>query len=140
MPEQCYGGSYVADIAQSIIDKDGRKYEQLSDQERMEAFREIAYQMMLDLQHEVMSRMGTEFDCWFSERSLYVEDETGESPVSRSLKAMEDKGYVKEEDGAIWFRSSALGDEKDRVMIKACLLYTSPSPRDVEESRIPSSA
>ncbi len=48
-----------------------------------------------------------------------MEDETGESPVSRSLKAMEDKGYVKEEDGAIWFRSSDLGDEKDRVMIKA---------------------
>ena len=119
MPEQCYGGSYVADIAQGIIDREGRKYEDMTDEERMSAFREIAYQEMLDLQHRVMSRMGTTFDRWFSERSLYVEDETGESPVSRSLKAMEDKGYVKEEDGAIWFRSSALGDEKDRVMIKA---------------------
>ncbi len=79
----------------------------------------MAYQEMLALQHRVMDRMGTTFDKWFSERSLYVEDETGESPVSRSLKAMEDKGYVKEEDGAIWFRSSELGDEKDRVMIKA---------------------
>ena len=119
MPEQCYGGSYVADIAQGIIDREGRKYEELTDEERMNAFREIAYQEMLDLQHRVMGRMGTTFDRWFSERSLYVEDEAGESPVSRSLKAMEDKGYVKEEDGAIWFRSSALGDEKDRVMIKA---------------------
>ena len=119
MPEQCYGGSYVADIAQGIIDREGRKYEGLSDEERMSAFREIAYQEMLALQHRVMDRMGTTFDRWFSERSLYVEDEAGESPVSRSLKAMEDKGYVKEEDGAIWFRSSALGDEKDRVMIKA---------------------
>ncbi len=119
MPEQCYGGSYVADIAQGIIDREGNKYESMTDQERMEAFREIAYQEMLDLQHEVLGRLGTTLDRWFSERSLYVEDETGESPVSRSLKAMEDKGYVKEEDGAIWFRSSALGDEKDRVMIKA---------------------
>lgn len=119
MPEQCYGGSYVADIAQGIIDREGRKYEELSDEERMNEFREIAYQEMLALQHRVMDRMGTTFDRWFSERSLYVEDENGESPVSRSLKAMEDKGYVKEEDGAIWFRSSALGDEKDRVMIKA---------------------
>ncbi|WP_165251655.1 arginine--tRNA ligase [Adlercreutzia sp. ZJ304] len=119
MPEQCYGGSYVADIAQEIIDRDGNKYEDMSEQERMEAFREIAYQEMLDLQHKVLGRLGTTFDCWFSERSLYVEDENGESAVSRSLKAMEDKGYVKEEQGAIWFRSSALGDEKDRVMIKA---------------------
>ena len=119
MPEQCYGGSYVADIAQGIIDREGDKYESLTDQERMEAFREIAYQQMLDLQHEVLGRLGTTFDRWFSERSLYVEDEKGESPVSRSLKAMEDKGYVKEDDGAIWFRSSELGDEKDRVVIKA---------------------
>ncbi len=119
MPEQCYGGSYVADIAQKIIDTDGNKYESLSDQERMEAFREIAYQMMLDLQHEVMDSMGTTFDCWFSERSLYVPDEQGESAVSRSLAAMDAKGYIYEKDGATWFKSSALGDEKDRVLIKA---------------------
>lgn len=119
MPEQCYGGSYVADIAQSIIDAEGNKYESMTDEERMEAFREIAYKQMLEDQEDILRQMGTTFDRWFSERSLYVEDGNGESPVSRSLKAMEDKGYVKEEDGAIWFRSSALGDEKDRVMIKA---------------------
>ncbi len=119
MPEQCYGGSYVADIAQAIIDEEGNKYESLSDEERMVAFREIAYKQMKDDQEDILRTMGTTFDRWFSERSLYVEDENGESPVSRSLKAMEDKGYVKEEDGAIWFRSSELGDEKDRVMIKA---------------------
>ena len=119
MPEQCYGGSYVADIAQSIIDAEGNKYESMTDEERREAFREIAYQQMLADQEDILSTLGTTFDRWFSERSLYVEDENGESPVSRSLKAMEDKGYVKEDDGAIWFRSSALGDEKDRVMIKA---------------------
>ena len=119
MPEQCYGGSYVADIAQAIIDAEGTKYEGLTDEERMVAFREIAYKQMKEDQEDILAQLGTTFDQWFSERSLYVEDETGESPVSRSLKAMEDKGYVKEEDGAIWFRSSALGDEKDRVMIKA---------------------
>ena len=119
MPERCYGGSYVGDIAQSIIDKEGRKYEQLTDEERAEAFREIAYQMLLDDQRDILGTLGTTFDRWFSERSLYVEDDSGDSPVSRSLKAMEDKGYVKEEEGAIWFRSSALGDEKDRVLIKA---------------------
>ncbi len=119
MPEQCYGGSYVADIAQSIIDAEGTKYESLTDEERMEAFREIAYKQMLEDQEDILRQLGTTFDRWFSERSLYVEGEDGESPVSRSLKAMEDKGYVKEEDGAIWFKSSALGDEKDRVMIKA---------------------
>ena len=119
MPEQCYGGSYVGDIAQGIIDREGSKYEGLTDQERMEAFREIAYQQMLDDQRDILGTMGTTFDRWFSERSLYVEDEDGTSPVSRSLKAMDDKGYIYEKDGATWFKSSALGDEKDRVLIKA---------------------
>ena len=119
MPEQCYGGSYVGDIAQSIIDAEGDKYESMTDDERKVAFREIAYQMMLDDQRDILGTMGTTFDRWFSERSLYVEDEDGTSPVSRSLKAMDDKGYIYEKDGATWFKSSALGDEKDRVLIKA---------------------
>lgn len=119
MPEQCYGGSYVADIAQSIIDKEGNKYEDMTDHERMEAFREIAYQMMLDDQRDILGTMGTTFDRWFSERSLYVPDDNGESAVTRSLAAMDEKGYIYEEDGATWFKSSALGDEKDRVLIKA---------------------
>ncbi len=119
MPEQCYGGSYVGDIAAEIIARDGNKYESMDDHERMEAFREIAYQEMLDLQKNILGRMGTTFDRWFSERSLYVPDENGETAVSRSLAAMADKGYVYEKDGATWFKSSALGDEKDRVLIKA---------------------
>lgn len=119
MPEVCYGGSYVADIAQGIIDEEGNKYESLTDEERMEAFREYSYQKMLDLQNETLTNFGTTFDRWFSERSLYVSDETGETAVSRSLKAMDEKGYVYEEEGATWFRSTDLGDDKDRVLIKA---------------------
>lgn len=119
MPEVCYGGSYVADIAQGIIDEEGNKYESLTDEERMEAFREYSYQKMLDLQNETLTNFGTTFDRWFSERSLYVPDETGETAVSRSLKAMDEKGYVYEEEGATWFRSTDLGDDKDRVLIKA---------------------
>ncbi len=119
MPEQCYGGSYVADIAQGIIDREGRKYEGMTDAERMEAFREIAYREMLEDQRKILANMGTEFDCWFSERSLYVPDENGETAVTRSLAAMDEKGYIYEKEGATWFKSSALGDEKDRVLIKA---------------------
>ena len=119
MPEVCYGGSYVADIAQGIIDEEGNKYESLTDEERMEAFREYSYRKMLELQNETLTNFGTTFDRWFSERSLYVPDETGETAVSRSLKAMDDKGYVYEKEGATWFRSTDLGDDKDRVLIKA---------------------
>lgn len=124
MPEACYAGSYVNDIAQVIIDEDGDVWLDVDPQERMENFRERAYQMMLAEQHRVTGRFGTTFDCWFSERSLYVKDESGESAVDRSLKAMSEKGYIYEQDGATWFKSSAFDDEKDRVLIKANGEYT----------------
>ncbi len=85
----------------------------------MENFRERAYAYELAEQHRVTERFGTTFDCWFSERSLYVPDENGQSAVDRSLKAMDEKGYIYVQDGATWFRSSAFDDEKDRVLIKA---------------------
>lgn len=124
MPESCYAGSYVNDIAQTIIDADGEKWLDVDQQERMANFRERAYQMMLDDQHHICGRFGTTFDCWFSERSLYVSDESGTSAIDRSLKAMDEKGYIYVEDGATWFKSSAFDDEKDRVLIKANGEYT----------------
>ena len=118
MPEKCYGGSYVKDIAQSIIDKDGNIYESWNEQKRMEHFREIAYEMMLDDQKDICGQLGTTFDKWFSERTLYVKGDDGKSQVERALQAMDEKGYIFKKDGATWFKSTALGDDKDRVLIK----------------------
>ncbi|MFR7404871.1 MAG: arginine--tRNA ligase [Coriobacteriaceae bacterium] len=55
MPEACYGGAYVKDIAQDIIDRDGDKWLNVSDEERVEAFREMAYDMTLKNQREVLA-------------------------------------------------------------------------------------
>ncbi len=124
MPEKCYGGGYVKDIAQGIIDREGNKYEQLSEEERTAAFRELAYQEMLGLIESTLTGFGTTFDTWFSERSLYVADKNGTSAVQRSLAAMEEKGYLYQKDGATWFRSTDFGDDKDRVLLKENGEYT----------------
>ncbi len=124
MPEKCYGGGYVKDIAQGIIDREGDKYEQLSEEERTAAFRELAYQEMLGLIESTLTGFGTTFDTWFSERSLYVADGSGTSAVQRSLAAMEEKGYLYQKDGATWFRSTDFGDDKDRVLLKENGEYT----------------
>lgn len=118
MIENGYGGSYIKDIAQSIIDRDGDKWVEADEETRTVEFREFAYDQMLQLMKDTLEGFGNHFDCWFSERSLYVEGPDGTSPVSRSIKAMDEKGYVYEKDGATWFRSTAFDDEKDRVMIK----------------------
>jgi arginyl-tRNA synthetase len=61
-----------------------------------------------------LERFGTHFDVWFSERTLH---ERGE--IDRAVKLLRDKGLIYDADGAVWFRSSELGDEKDRVVIRA---------------------
>ena len=118
MPENCYGGAYVVDIAHEILDADGEKWLDVPEEERVVAFRERSYVEMLEHNKAVLSSFGTTFDTWFSERTLYVPDEDGKSAVDRALEAMDAKGYVFQKDGATWFKSTAFGDEKDRVLIK----------------------
>jgi arginyl-tRNA synthetase len=66
-----------------------------------------------------LDEFGVTFDRWYSERSLYV---TGQ--VEHALKQLEARGHVYEQDGAKWFRSSAYGDEKDRVVRRENGQYT----------------
>ena len=118
MPENCYGGAYVIDIAREILDVDGEKWLDVPEEERVVAFRERSYVEMLEHNKAVLSGFATTFDTWFSERTLYVPDEDGKSAVDHALEAMDAKGYVFQKDGATWFKSTAFGDEKDRVLIK----------------------
>ncbi len=119
MPEQSYGGSYVSDIAQSIIDRDGTMWLSVEETQRCKIFREMAYRDMLANMKTVLERFGTNFDCWFSERSLYEVDDDGINAVERAIQQLSEQGYVYDKDGARWFRSTAFGDEKDRVLVKA---------------------
>jgi arginyl-tRNA synthetase len=66
-----------------------------------------------------LAEFGVTFDSWFSERSLYASGK-----VEQALAALEAKGHVYAQDGAKWFRSSAFGDEKDRVVQRENGQYT----------------
>lgn len=119
MPETCYGGAYIKDIAQAIIDADGDKWLDANEDERLVAFRERGYAMMLDSVKDTLSTFGNNFDTWFSERSLFVADENGETKQQRAFDVMNEKGLLFEAEGATFFRSTDYGDDKDRVLVKA---------------------
>lgn len=119
MPEACYGGAYIKDIAQAIIDADGDKWLDANEDERLVAFRERGYAMMLDSVKDTLSAFGNSFDTWFSERSLFVADENGETKQQRAFDVMNEKGLLFEAEGATFFRSTDYGDDKDRVLVKA---------------------
>ena len=119
MPEACYGGAYIKDIAQAIIDVDGDKWLDANEDERLVDFRERGYAMMLDSAKDTLSTFGNNFDTWFSERSLFVADENGETKQQRAFDVMNEKGLLFEAEGATFFRSTDYGDDKDRVLVKA---------------------
>lgn len=120
-----YGGDYIIEIAYEFYEADGDKWASMDESARTEAFRERAYQAMLSRIKKTCHTVRCDFDLWFSERSLYDKDESGTSKVDRAFARLEEMGYLyKTDDGALWFKSTAFGDDKDRVLIKSNGEYT----------------
>lgn len=120
-----YGGAYIIKIAREFYDEDGDKWVDVTAGKRDDEFRERAYQAMLRRIKATCHSVRCDFDVWFSERSLYLKDESGASQVDRAFKRLEDMGHLyRTDDGALWFRSTTFGDDKDRVLIKSNGEYT----------------
>ena len=120
-----YAGDYIVDLAARFVQIDGAALAGATEDERCESFRERGYKMMLESIRQTCHEARCDFDVWFSERSLYDKDETGLSAVDRALAKLDELGYLyKDEAGALWFRSTDFGDDKDRVLIKTNGEYT----------------
>lgn len=110
-PEDGYQGEYVADMARQLIETKGDSYMKLSEEKRIETFRDLGYKQMLASQKKDLMNYGVEYDVWFSERSLH---EAGE--VDRILEILEERGLTFEGEGAVWLRTTDFEDDKDRVL------------------------
>jgi arginyl-tRNA synthetase len=123
MPEDGYFGEDIIRMAKELTEQEGDRYLQMSEQERLETFREVGLGKELDKIRHDLARFRVEFDVWFSESSLYKDNRI--QPVLDKLKA---NGYIYEQEGATWLRSTDLGDDKDRVLIKNDGTYTYLTP------------
>jgi len=123
-PEDGYRGAYIVEIAREILEAEGRRWAAAPAAEREAHFKEQAYTAVLTHLQRVLHGMGVDFDVWFSERTLHVPDEDGVSAIERGIGRLREAGYVYEQDGAVWFRSTEFGDDKDRVLRKADGSYT----------------
>lgn len=113
-PEEGYRGHYIYDIAREIADAYGSRFMEVSHEERKEIFKEVAYKMVLEHLKKVLESMDVHFDVWFSEKTLHQQGE-----LEKAVEFLRQRGYVYEKDGAVWFKSTAFGDEKDRVLIRS---------------------
>ena len=123
-PENGYRGAYIGDIAREIFDAEGDRWADAPAAERESHFKEQAYTAVLKHLKRVLHGVGVDFDVWFSERTLHERGEDGITAIERGLSRLREAGYLYEQDGALWFRSTELGDDKDRVLKKADGSYT----------------
>lgn len=112
-PEDGYHGGYIAEVAARIRAAEGDGLTALPPDEAEARCRELAYQELLNVIRNDLRAFGMEFDSWFSEATLI---ESG--AVEQSFAELKRQDLLFEDEGALWFRSSRFGDEKDRVVRK----------------------
>lgn len=122
-PDDGYKGDYIKDIASEFKKEFAEKYYNSAlTQGLIEGIREaekFAYRKMLDIIKKDLEDFGITFDVWQSEKDLYKSGE-----VQRAIDDLRSHGYVYDKDGAVWFKATDFGDDKDRVMIKQDGEYT----------------
>jgi len=112
-PENHYRGEYIKDIAQIAIDQHGNEFLDKSEEECVPFFKELAKNNILEGIKKDLCEFRVTFDGWFSEQSLYNDNE-----VEDAIEWLRDKGHVYDKEGAVWLKSSVFNDDKDRVIIK----------------------
>jgi len=118
-PERGYKGRYVVGIAESIKAKYGAKKENAD----IKYFTGLGIQTILKMIKDDLKAFGVEFDVWCSQKSIMKKRK-----LQAALNHLKKKGYIYEKDGASWFKSQELGDDKDRVVIKSDGSFTYLAP------------
>ena len=118
-PGEGYKGAYIEEIAHEIVFKEGSSYIQKSFDASAEFFVDYSYKKILAGIREDLKDFGIVFDTWQSERELF---QSGD--VSAALEDLRSRGFIYEQEEATWFRATAFGDDKDRVLIKQDGEYT----------------
>lgn len=112
-PEDGYAGTYINDIAAQVLQKAPEALS-LPDVEMHETFRQIGVDLMFAHIKESLHEFGTDFDVYTHEDSMHTSGR-----VNEAIAKLRDTGSIYEKDGATWLRTSAFGDDKDRVVIKS---------------------
>jgi arginyl-tRNA synthetase len=114
VPEDGYHGTYIAELAADILATEGPGLADLEPHERFVRLREEGARRVLEWIRRTLERFGVSFDTFFHERLLA---ERGE--ILAAIERLRDHGHVYDAEGAVWFRATAFGDDKDRVLIRS---------------------
>lgn len=113
LPEDAYHGEYLHRLAQHCVNEYQGNIEALWEKP-LSFFEHFAMEHLLNSIRGTLEQYGIYFDTWFSEKTLHAS-----GSITKALDLLNEHGYLYEQDGALWFRSTAFGDDKDRVVRKA---------------------
>jgi len=122
MPAEGYFGSYVIDLATEIIAEQGGKEKAIGKiaeivsegKEPAQEIGKIGLGNIIGRIRQDLRLLNVDFDVWFSEKSLYQGEQ-----YQKVMSLLQSKGYVAKKENAVWFESSALGDDKDNVLVRS---------------------
>jgi len=110
-PEDYYQGEYIAEVADQAEKEKGDSFKNSED---LTYFQELAEKALFEEIKKTLARLGIVFDVFFNEKSLY---DSGK--IESVLKTLREKDLAYDADGAVWFRTSKLGQDQDRVIVKS---------------------
>jgi arginyl-tRNA synthetase len=114
LPEDGYRGEYLIDMAARIVAEHGDRYAGLPADERNATLGRLGLAISIEGVKTSLERFGTRFDVWFSEAALH-----DEGAVERAVDNLKSKGLIEERDGALWFKTTQFGDDRDRVIVRS---------------------
>jgi len=114
VPEGGYQGQYMVEWGQEIAEAEGTRCLRMDREEALEAIGELGLSKFLEGVKEDLEFLGIRYDNWFSERSLYRDGHFAEV-----MEILRRGGHIFEEEGAIWFAATALGGDKDEVVVRS---------------------
>lgn len=112
-PETCYQGAYITDLAREIHDAYRDKFFRSGKDEAVPFMTDYAAGSILEGIKEDLETLGVVFDRYFSEKELYHDNK-----VAKIIEKLRDEGFIYEEEGTLWFKTTDFGDEKDRVVVR----------------------
>ena len=113
-PEDGYHGEYVRELARELVAEHGDRWRGDASMAALDEMRRFAVARLREEQNRDLDGFRVRFDEFFLESSLYTSGQ-----VEETIRRLRETGYVYEKDGAVWLRTTDLGDDKDRVMVKS---------------------
>ncbi len=113
VPADGYHGDYLIDMVKEIIAENGDKLRNLPEADLISRLGQIGLDKMISQIKADLEMLGVTFDVWFSEQSLYENQH-----YQTALSMLKQGGYIAEKEDATWFVSTALGEDKDNVVIR----------------------